>query len=400
MLTAEEARARILALIARLDERSEAAPVDQAIGRALANPLVSLKTLPPWDNSAMDGYAVRSADLPGSSMRVETVFAGQIPTRKLGPGECARIMTGAPMPEGADAVVMQEKVRVEGDRIHFADPAAPRQFVRDRGEDSREGEPLLPRGAVIGLPEAALLWAQGYTQVPVPARPRVAIASTGDELRPVGQPLGPGQLTDTNSPVLAAAVRQLGGIPVPLGLARDDLDELTALLERGLSECDVLITSAGASVGEKDFAREALTRLGVELDFWKVAIKPGKPLAVGRRGNTLVFGLPGNPTSSLVSFELFVRPALRRLLGWSEVEPARVSGRLAGAYRKPAGLAHYVRVTARWDGATLVATPLVSQTSGAVRSAVAATHLLEVGPSTTELAMGDAVTLLPVGWGR
>lgn len=397
LLGVEDARARILALTTPLPE--ESTPIEAAIGRALARDVIAQRTLPPWDNSAMDGYAVRAEDVRTAPVRlqvIDQIFAGQRPNRPIGRGQCARIMTGAPLPEGADAVVMQEHTRPGDGEVEILRPVEPRTAVRDRGEDARAGELLLGQGTPLGIPESGLLWAQGLTHAPVPRRPKVAIVSTGDELCPIGR-AEPDKIVDTNSPSLAAAVRRAGGEPTVLGIARDELEEVKELLSRGLDH-DVLLTSAGVSVGERDFVRAALESLGVELRFWRVALKPGKPLAVGTRGRTVVFGLPGNPTSSLVTFELFVRPALRRLLGHREVEPPVVPGVLATAYRKPAGLAHYVRAVARWSSDRWVAEPLASQTSGALRSAARATHLVEIPREATELPAGSPVRLIPVSW--
>ncbi|HEX8702955.1 MAG TPA: molybdopterin molybdotransferase MoeA, partial [Myxococcaceae bacterium] len=238
---------------------------------------------------------------------------------------------------------------------------------------------------------------QGLLTAPVPRRPRVAILSTGDELCRADEP-PEGRIVDTNAPALALAVARAGGTPTLLGIARDTLEEVSSRLEAAQG-FDVVLTSAGVSVGERDFVKAALEQQGVEMNFWRVAIKPGKPLAVGRRGATLYFGLPGNPTSSLVTFELFVRPVLRRLLGHTEVEPARVPGRLDGELRKPAGLAHYIRVAATWREGALWARPLATQTSGVLRSAAAATHLLHFPRSSSSLAHGAHVELLPVSWG-
>lgn len=399
LLTVEEARERILALLPMLPE--ENCPVGEALGRVLAADVTARRTLPPWDNSAMDGYAVRSADAAAPPVRlrvIETIYAGARPTRKVGPGECSRIMTGAPLPEGADAVLMQEKTRrlPGSDEVELLEAVPARASVRDRGEDARAGELLLPRGTPLGIPEAGLLWAQGMTHAPVRRKPQVGILSTGDELCAVGE-AAEDRIVDTNSPSLALAAARAGAEPSLLGIARDTLDAVLAKLEAAAG-FDVVLTSAGVSVGEKDFVKEALERLGVQMSFWRVAIKPGKPLAVGRKGNTVFFGLPGNPTSSLVSFELFVRPALRRLLGHPDVEPPRVSGRLEVPLKKAAGLAHYVRAIARWKDGELWARPLGSQTSGALRSAASATHLLCFPQPQTTLSPGDRVDLLPLSW--
>ncbi|WP_224361039.1 molybdopterin molybdotransferase MoeA [Hyalangium versicolor] len=404
LLSVEDARARSLALASPL--AVEWVRLDEALGRALGADVTAQRTLPPWDNSAMDGYAVRSADLlsplPVRLAVGEIIHAGEMPEVELRPGVCARIMTGAPLPVGADAVVMQERTRAiasegaEGPAVEILEAVPPGTFVRPRGEDARAGEPLLARGTPLGIPELGLFTAQGMLTVPVPRRPRVAILSTGDELCRADEP-PEGRIVDTNAPSLALAVARAGGIPTLLGIARDTQEEVSARLADAQG-FDVVITSAGVSVGERDFVKAALHEQGVEMNFWRVAIKPGKPLAVGRRGNTLYFGLPGNPISSLVTFELFVRPVLRKLLGHTDVEPARVSGRLDGSLRKSAGLAHYIRVAAIWRDGELWARPLATQTSGALRSAASATHLLHFPREASSLAHGEHVVLLPVSW--
>ncbi|RKH40645.1 molybdopterin molybdotransferase MoeA [Corallococcus sicarius] len=407
LLPVEEARARILGLCTPLPP--EWVPVDDALGRALAEDVLARRTLPPWDNSAMDGYAVRTADLLGplpTRLSVgETVFAGKLPLREVLPGTCARIMTGAPLPSGADAVVMRERTRsvppeqandAVNDAVDILEAPGPGQFIRPRGEDAREGDVLLRRGTPLGIPELGLLWAQGMASVPVPRRPRVAVLSTGDELCRVDEPPG-GRIVDTNAPALALAVRRAGGVPTLLGIARDTPEAVQEALAR-TDGFDVVLTSAGVSVGDHDFVKDALEALGVVQHFWRVAIKPGKPLVVGQRGAALFLGLPGNPTSSLVTFELFVRPALRRLLGLEDVEPARVPGRLEGRLAKAPGLAHFVRVTSTWRAGELWVKPLGTQTSGALRSASAASHLLHFPREQSSLTDGSHVELIPLSW--
>lgn len=403
LLPVEDARARALALATPLP--TEWVRLEEALGRALGAELLAQRTLPPWDNSAMDGYAVRSADLSGPlPVRLsigETIHAGSTPRVELRPGTCARIMTGAPLPPGADAVVMQERTQplpgAEPPAVEILEAVSAGNFVRPRGEDAKAGTPLLAKGTPLGIPELGLITAQGMLTVPVPRRPRVAILSTGDELCRADE-APEGRIVDTNAPSLALAVMRAGGVPTLLGIARDTREEVSARLADAQS-FDVVISSAGVSVGEKDFVKAALQEQGVELNFWRVAIKPGKPLVVGRRGGTLYFGLPGNPTSSLVTFELFVRPVLRRLQGHMAVEPPQVPGRLEGELRKAPGLAHYIRVAAAWKDGALWARPLATQTSGALRSAASATHLLHFPREASSLADGAHVALLPVSWG-
>ncbi|MCU0699172.1 MAG: molybdopterin molybdotransferase MoeA [Myxococcaceae bacterium] len=396
LLPVEEALNRVLALCRPLPAVETA--VGEALGRSLARAVVAGRTLPPWDNSAMDGFALRAADVtaPGTTLRVtSTIHAGQRPTVAVERGTCARIMTGAPLPPGADAVVMQEKVRAVGAEATIDEVPRPGQNVRRRGEDVDEGQTLFPAGAVLGIAEAGVVWSQGLDRVSVHRAPTVAIASSGDELCDVSD-APEGRIVDTNTPVIAQLVRRAGGEPTVLGRAPDQLDAVTQLFSKGLG-FDVLITVSGASVGDKDFTREALGSLGVTMDFWKVAMKPGKPLAVGTRGSTLVFGLPGNPVSAMVTFELFVRPALRALQGLVPGPPL-LSGRLASAVSKPPGLRHFVRASVERRGAELWASPLQNQSSGALTSAAGATHLISVPPDATQVPAGALVDLVPVSW--
>jgi molybdopterin molybdotransferase len=401
LLDVAVARERILSLVGPLPP--ERVPVSDALGRGLGQDVLAVRTLPPWNNSAVDGYAVHAASLgPGTvQLRVrETVHAGEEPTFALGggSGDCVRVMTGAPVPQGTDAVVMQEDVTVLApDLVQLDVRKGSAGFVRKAGEDATKGALLLPRGTALGISEGALLWAQGLMDVLVPRAPRVGILSTGDELVELGGSIPADRLVDTNGPALEAAVRRAGGIPVRLGIAQDTLRSVLEKLEAAQA-LDVVLTSAGVSVGERDFVRPALEALGARMSFWRVAVKPGKPLAAGMLGETLVLGLPGNPTSSLVSFELFVRPALRRLVGRTDTGPARVAGRLAGELKKPAGLTHYVRAACTFREGALWAEPLKTQTSGALRSAALATHLLEIPKDTTFLPAGALVELLPVSW--
>jgi molybdopterin molybdotransferase len=398
MLTVEEALERILAAATPMPV--EETPVEEALGRALTCDAIARRTVPPWDNSAMDGYAVRSADVTSPPVRlrvIETIYAGQSPIKVLGAGECSQIMTGAPLPGGADAVVMQERTVRRGEsEVEILEAASPGSFVRARGEDSLEGDVLLSRGSSIGLAEAALLWSQGYARVGVPRRPRVAVHSTGDELTALSAPAA-GMIIDSNSPALSLAIARSGGSATQLGIARDTAEDLARSLAAA-GGFDAVLTSGGVSVGGRDLVREALEAAGVRMEFWKVAIKPGKPLAFGRRGNTLFFGLPGNPTSALVSFELFVRPALRRMLGHQKVEVPQLPGRSEVEIRKPPGLTHFIRAVAHWRGAELWARPLETQSSGAIRSMVGATHLMVLPSATTHVGPGGEVLLHPLSW--
>ena len=394
LIPVDEARAQILRLINPLCP--EHVQIAEALGRSLATPVMVSRTLPPWDNSAMDGYAVRSGD--ASTLKViEKIFAGDVPQREIVAGTCARIMTGAPMPRGADAVVMQEKTRpLDGDRVEILEGPKPGANVRRRGEDVQADALLFPAGRELGLGDAGALWGQGLERVEVRRRPRVSVASSGDELCDVGAATE-GKIVDSNSPVIASLARSAGAVATQVGRAADSLESMRSVFARGL-EADVLITVAGASVGEKDFTREALVSLGVEIDFWKVAMKPGKPLAFGRRADTLVFGLPGNPLSAMVTFEVFVRPALRALQGLAPFR-AKWAARAGAAIVKPVGLRHFVRATWEVREGEIWAIPLQAQSSGSLSSASGATCLIEVPEASGNVEFGSHCELLTVPWG-
>jgi len=318
---------------------SERCPLEEAVGRVLARDVESDIDLPPFEKSAMDGFAVHSSafeGLPeGSELRLERVgesragtpFAGSV-----GPGECVAIYTGAELPGDCDAVVMVERSRAEGEAVHLADAPRPGQHVCARGEDLRRGERVLEAGTRLSPAHVSVLAAVGCVPVPVVRRPRLAILTSGDELVPPTQTPGPGEIREGNTLHLAALARDAGAEVVRSGVVRDELDGLAATFRAALAECDLLVTTGGVSMGKYDLVGEALERVGVEKVFHKVAIKPGKPVWFGTCGDTLVFGLPGNPVSCWVGHEVFVRPALAKLAGLPEaewVEPLRL-GRWAG----------------------------------------------------------------------
>jgi len=289
----------------------------EALGRATATAIVSPEAVPSFDNSAMDGYAVRGAELEAGRREFRVVVdipAGRWVGEEVGAGEAAKIMTGAPLPPGVDTVVQVEYTEQHGETVVVTEPVPPGANVRHAAEDVAVGDVLFPCGARLGPAEIGLLASVSCDRVAVTRRPQVAILATGSELRLPGQALGPGQIRNSNSFTAYGQVVAAGGEPVLLGIARDDLDETRRLLADAL-EHDVVITSGGVSVGEYDFVKQVQDELGVERRFWGVATKPGKPLAFGTRGDTLVFGVPGNPVAAMVSFEMYVRPALLALQG-------------------------------------------------------------------------------------
>jgi molybdopterin molybdotransferase len=291
-------------------------PLLEAFGRALAADIISPEEVPPFDNSAMDGFALRAGDpaVAGGLKVALEIPAGTVAPRALRSGEAARIMTGAPLPAGADTVVPVEDTQESDGAVFFAAPPRTDANVRHAGEDVVRGSLLLPAGSALGAADVGLLASVGVQSALVARRPRVAILATGSELVPPGAPVGPGQIRNSNSYTAYGQVRAAGAEPLLLGIARDDRDETRRLIESALAE-DVVITSGGVSVGDYDFVKDVQDELGVERRFWRVRTKPGKPVAFGVRGDTLVFGAPGNPVAAMVSFELYMRPALLALQG-------------------------------------------------------------------------------------
>ncbi len=321
MLSVAEAQALVLKHTPRLPVEVMRAGAP-ALGYVLADEVVSDADSPPFDKAMVDGFAVRSADVSGRAVTlriVGEVLAGQTTSRVLGPGETICIMTGAPTPAGADAVIMHEKTTLSADSgsVTIPGPITPRQNIVPRGAEMRCGDRVLAAGTVLGPPELGTLATLGKTQLKVHRRPTVAVLSTGDELVEPGEELKAGQIRNSNAVMLQALAVRAGGLATYLGIARDHLESLRSLLEHGLRH-DVLLITGGVSAGKVDLVPQALAELGVEAILHKVALKPGKPIFFGRRSATLVFGLPGNPVSSYVGFELFVRPALKSLQGRQE----------------------------------------------------------------------------------
>lgn len=376
----------------------ERVPLRDALGRALAEEVAARRALPPFDSSQMDGYALRAADVRAVGTRLPVVFevfaGGPVPP-PLPPGGCCRIYTGAPLPAGADAVEMQEEVERRGRMARFLRRAEPGRFVRRRASDVTEGQPVLPRGATLDPGAIGLAAALGRSELRVHRRPRVALLATGDEIAAIDEPPGPGQILDSNSHALAAACVEAGAIPVLLPIARDSRASLRAALS-GARGYDVLVSSGGVSVGERDLVKAALEAAGARLGFWRVAMRPGKPIAFGRLGRTVVFGLPGNPASALVTFELFVRPALRQLAGLVGSGRTVIEASLQVDLRKPAGLTHYLRVSVRRQGHQLWAAPLPTQTSGDLTSVTGFQGIAVVPKRTTLIRRGRRVQVILV----
>ena len=344
----EDARARVLAACEPL--RPTAVPLADALGLVTSVPLVADEAVPSFANTAMDGYAVRASDTPGTLTVVGTLAAGAPPDITVGPGEAVRIMTGAPMPPGADAVVMVERTTTadDGGTVVIEHKAAPGDHVRTPGEDVLPGQEVFPAFTELHPGHLGVLAGLGFRRVPVFSRARVGVLSTGDELVDEARPLQPGEIRDANRAMLLALAHEAGCTPVDLGIARDDPDTLRTAFERGVQECDAIVTSGGVSVGDFDYVKVVLDELsGKQMQWMQVAIKPAKPLAFGTIDGAPVFGLPGNPVSSLVSFELFARPALRRMTGHRVLDRPHVQAVVAeDLQRRPDGKLHLMRVVA------------------------------------------------------
>lgn len=390
LLPVETALERLLALAESAPIReTERLPLATAEGRVLAEPLVAGLDLPPWPNSAMDGYALRQADAGEPLPVSQRIFAGQAPG-PLQAGTCARIFTGAPLPAGADCVEMQENVEVLADgRVRFLEAIRAGQHVRPQGQETRRGETVLDAGTRLGPIELGLAASLGAAELTVRRRPRVALLSTGDELVEPGQSLGPGQIYNSNRRLLASWLQRLGCEVVDGGILPDDLDRTRVCLGE-LADVDLLLSTGGVSVGEADFLGQVLREAG-ELALWKLAIKPGKPLTCGHYRGVPVIGLPGNPASTLVTFALLTRPYLLRRLGCAEVTPLRFSVPAGFTWTKPGNRREYLRARLENGRAVIYA----NQSSGVLRSVAWADGLVEVREGTT-LAEGDAVTFIPL----
>ena len=398
MIELEDARQQILAVMPT--PVSERVPLGDAHERILAEPIAAPLDLPWFDHSAMDGYAVRTADVAAAKadspvrLRVRgKVTAGEVFPGELTGGDCVRLFTGSPLPRGADAVIVQEDTRADANapgEVLILSAVKRWENARLRGEDLKRGAALAEAGDVLTPGKISLLAAVGVGEARVGQRPTVGLLATGSELREAGQPLAPGQIHESNRIGLAAHARRAGAAPRIFPLVPDTLAATQAALEQAVSECDVVVTSGGVSVGETDFVKAAFERIGGRLQFWKVAIRPGRPFVFGRRGDKFLFGLPGNPVSALVTFLLLVRPALQRWQGAREVGMPAYPGVLAESLTNPGERRHFMRVRVDAAGNVLLAG---LQASHALSSVAAANGLVDV-PARTTLATGATVPVM------
>jgi molybdopterin molybdotransferase len=398
MLEIEEAQQRILSAVKPL--AGAVTVLSAAAGRIVAQSVVSAVDLPLFDNSAMDGYAVKAADTSKASATnsvtlrlIGRVAAGDVFSGEVTAGTCVRLFTGSPMPSGADAVVMQEDTRLDPaqpDLVWFLESAKPWENVRFKGEDIKRGTLLAATGDRLTFGRISVLAATGCTEVAVPRQPVIGLIATGSELREAGQPLSPGAIYESNRASLAALVSQTGAKPKVYPLVKDCLSATRELLEQAIAECDAVVTSGGVSVGEFDFVKDAFQTMGGQIAFWKVAIKPGRPFVFGHWRDKLLFGLPGNPVSALVTYLLLVRPALLRMQGATELHLPKYPGVLAETLTNRGNRRHYMRVEIDANGRVSSAG---IQASHFLSSLARANGLVDVPPQSV-LNAGELVSVL------
>lgn len=392
MVCVDDVVARILSLVEALP--SEEVDLPNAVGRVLATDIIAPSDVPPFRNSAMDGYAIRSSDAVadrGATFDLAgTIAAGTRSPGAIRPGEAARIMTGAPMPDGADAVVRFEEVeQTEDGRVHVARAVSPGENVRLAGEDIRRGKNVLRRGASVGAAEVGILAALNIGRVTVYRRPRIGVLSTGDEIIDLGPDLQPGQIRDANGYALAARVIQMGAVPHRLGIAGDRRLDLTERLAAA-RDCDLLLTSGGVSAGDFDVVKQVFQQEG-EVDILTVRMKPGKPLAIGRIGETPMLGLPGNPVAAMVAFDQFARPAIRRMLGHAAVKLPTIRARLTVGVDNRGRRRHFERGVLSWDGQRWSVRPTGIHGAGMLTSLVAANCYIVIDEDCSGVVAGDDV---------
>jgi molybdopterin molybdotransferase len=400
LMPVAEARARILADLPAMPSEQVAMP--DAHGRVLAADVAARVTQPPLAVSAMDGYAVRAEDV--ANVPVDLKIVGEVPAGGLhegtiGPGEAVRIFTGAAIPDGADAIVIQEDTARDGDTVTINEGVAAGRYVRPAGLDFKAGDVLLAAGTVLTARDIGLVAAMNHPWLRVRRRPRVALLATGDEISLPGEELGPTSIVSSNTFALEGLIRAAGGEPVTLGIAPDDKASIRALAE-GARSADMLVTTGGASVGEHDLVQDALAEIGLELDFWQIAMRPGKPLMFGRLGDVPMLGFPGNPVSSTVCGVLFLKPALAKMLGTGDTEPVFETATLGVDLGENDRREDYLRATLTRDGDTLVATPFGKQDSS-MFSRLATSDCLVVRPPHAPAARaGDPVQFVRLGDGN
>ena len=375
-----------------------------ALGRVLAEDIIADRDNPPWDNSAMDGFAVRHEDIkqdqpvtmPTLLKVIEDVPAGRFPSKAVAKGEAIRIMTGAAIPQGADTVLKIEDTEAKPDRVKVFKAEERGANIRPKGEDVRKGDCIIPKGTVIRPAEAGMLAILAKPFVFVYQRPRVAILSTGDELADLDERLSDEKIINSNSYGIAAAVREAGGLPHLLGIAKDNPEDLKAKIRQGLN-ADILVLSGGVSMGDYDFTKPVFQELGGDMNFWKLAIRPGQPVAFGKIGKTLAFGLPGNPVSSMVTFEQLVRPAMLQMCGHKSLTRPIVQAVFQERFSKRPDRRHFLRGVLWMERGMLMVRTTGPQGSGILTSLVKANGLIDIPVEVEKLKPGDVVNVQVFG---
>jgi molybdopterin molybdotransferase len=397
MISLEVALSQILATIRPLG--LEKVNLLDALGRVIGEDIVASRPIPPKNNAAMDGYALRSADIRGASRErpvvlnvVEDIPAGAIPQKSVGQGQAARIMTGAPVPDGADAVLRMEDTEKDGQTVRVFVEVPAGQDIRLAGEDVRPGETVISHGDIIRPAEIGMLATVGRSFISVYQKPLVAILATGDELVDVDENPSPWQIISSNSYALTAQVLDCGAIPLQIGIAKDTREDLTAKLNAAL-RADLIISSGGVSVGDYDLVKDIMKEVGNRMQFWQVAIRPGKPLAFGAMNNVPLFGLPGNPVSSMVSFEQFVRPSILKMTGHRKLFRKTIQAVLMESIDKKKGARHFIRARVTIEDGRYRAVSTGEQGSGILKSMVQANGLIVLPEDTTSVRVGETVTV-------
>ena len=397
MISVEEARNKILDAVSPLE--LEKVSILDALGRVIGEDIYAGRAIPPKDNSAMDGYALRAGDTGGASAKspvhfavVENIPAGAIPQKRVGSGEAARIMTGAPIPEGADAVIRMEDAWEKDARVAICVEARQGQNIRRAGEDVRKGEHVIPRGEIIRAAEGGMLASLGRSFIFVHQRPLVAIVATGDELADIDEPPSDWKIVSSNTYSLAALVRECGAVPLQIGIALDNREDLLKKF-RAAMRADLIVSSGGVSVGDYDLVKKIMQEVGNAMQFWQVAMKPGRPLAFGLLEAVPAVGLPGNPVSTMVSFEQFVRPAILKMLGHNNLFRRTVQARLEKGIEKRAGIRHFVRARIRRDGEGYTVVATGEHGSGILKPMVRANGLIILPEEAATVRQGDTVTV-------
>jgi molybdopterin molybdotransferase len=395
MISVEKALQTILARFHPLG--LEKVNILAAQGRVVGENIFATRNIPPADNSAMDGYAVRYLDTEGAGKKkpvvlkiIEDIPAGKVAQKKLKEGEAARIMTGADIPDGADAVLRQEDVKKNGQTVSIFTSVEKGQDIRFAGENVQKGECVLTKGTVIRPAQTGMLASLGYSFVSVHLRPRVAIIATGDELVDIKNDLLPGKIVNSNSYALAAQVLACGGVPLMLGIARDKKSVLQKKFKKALS-ADLIISSGGVSVGDFDFVKDVMREMGNSMYFWQVAMRPGKPMAYGAIDGVPLFGLPGNPVSVMVSFEQFVRPCLLKMQGHTRIFRQTIKAISAQEIKKKKGIKHFIRAIVRKEKDNYIVSTTGDQGSGILKSMVLANALIVLGENLTQVKKGMSV---------